>query len=102
MRCYLRNLVKMFVLCLSCSSIGVLPHEGAAQDEAKRPVLTATSSASEYSQFEPILLTLTLSLQGSGAEDDRRQPVAFYVTTYEAGTIDIVSATRDGKPIEPA
>jgi hypothetical protein len=103
MRRYLRNLVKMFALCvLSWASIGVLPNEGAADDKrAKQPVLTATSSASEYDQFEPILLTLTLSLQGRVAEDDRRQPIAFYVTTYEAGTIGIVSATRDGKPIQP-
>src|SRR5947208_159912 len=99
MRRYLRNLAKMFALCvLSWASIGVLPNEGAADDKrAKQPVLTATSSASEYDQFESILLTLTLSLQGRVAEDD----IAFYVTTYEAGTIGIVSATRDGKPIQP-
>jgi hypothetical protein len=94
MRRYSRNLVKIFAVCfLSCAIIAVLPHEGTAQNPwASQPVLTATSSASEYSQFEPILLTLTLSLRGRD----------IYVTTYEAGTIGIVSATRDGKPIQPA
>jgi hypothetical protein len=105
MRRYLRNLIKMFAVCFfSYASIGVFPHEGTAQNpwESQQPVLTVTSSASEYDQFEPIVLTLTVSLEGHGTEDDHRRPTDFYVTTYEAGTIGIVSATRNGRPIQPA
>jgi Effector protein len=77
-----------------------------------RPRFTVSSSKEAYDLSERIILTLTLSLnkhfslkdteeESSGEEVERRAPAQVTVETFEAGTINVVSATRDGKPIEP-
>lgn len=55
---------------------------------------TVESAATVYDLSEPIRLTLTLHLDSSFQTD-------VTVTTFEAGTISVVSATRDERPIEP-
>jgi hypothetical protein len=53
---------------------------------------TVSSARPEYALSEPVRLTLTLSLNPQSRTE-------MTVTTYEPGTISVVSATRDGKPI---
>jgi hypothetical protein len=55
---------------------------------------TVSSAATSYDRSEPIRLTLSLRLDSSVQTD-------VTVTTFEAGTISVVSATRDEKPVEP-
>jgi hypothetical protein len=65
------------------------------QVDQKPPGLTFTvrSASTEYGLSEFISLTLTLSLDPNARTD-------VTVTTFEAGTISVVSATRDGESIE--
>ena len=55
---------------------------------------TVSSAKSEYALSDPISLTLTLSLNPHFGTE-------MSVTSYEVGTISVISATRDGKPISP-
>jgi hypothetical protein len=79
-------------------------------DEGKRRVLRprfiVTSSKGAYDLSERIVLTFTLRLNKRFRARDReeienRAPAEMTVETFEAGTISVVSATRDGKPIQP-
>jgi hypothetical protein len=54
-----------------------------------------TPSKAEYDPSEKIVLTLTLRL-------NKHFPAQATVDTFDPNTISVVSATRNGKPIEPA
>jgi hypothetical protein len=79
-------------------------------DEGKRrrlrPRFIVSSSKEAYDPSERIILTLTLSLKKhfrpKDAEEIENHALAqVTVETFEEGTITVVSATRNGKPIEP-
>jgi hypothetical protein len=87
----------------------VIQGDGAKDKEKKRvlrPRFTVTSSKEAYVPTQRIMLTLTLSLKKRFWSRDTEEvehgaPAKVTVETFEAGTISMVSATRDGKPIEP-
>jgi Effector protein len=77
-----------------------------------RPRFTVSSSKEAYDLSERIILTLTLSLnkhfsptdteeESSGEEVEHRDTSKVTVETFEAETISVASATRNGNPIEP-
>jgi hypothetical protein len=76
-----------------------------------RPTLSASSSKKVYKALEPVILTLTLSLPGESEKVERsgdgrgfRRPGregGVTVATFEAGTIDVDVAIRNGHFIEP-
>jgi Effector protein len=70
-----------------------------------RPRFTVSSSKEAYDLSERIVLTLTLSLderlsRKDTEEVEHRDTSKVTVETFEAETISVASATRNGKPIE--
>jgi hypothetical protein len=80
------------------------------------PALTVTTSAPAYDRFEPIMLRATVGLHAPSMKEKKNaqgkidqvedqtanRSGEVTVATFEAGTIKVISASVDGKPIVPS